>query len=73
MLYVSSSIDHKDYPVKDNVVRSEVQDVSRMEQKGNDLVSTKFNTFDLGGYYPPRLLNMVIAAMGKNRVAQFYG
>ena len=44
-----------------------VSDCTILEEKGNDLVFTKLNTFDMGGYYPPRLLNMVVANLSKAR------
>ena len=66
-MYLSNSVKHKDYPLKENVVRTSVSGCTILEEKGNDLVFTKLNTFDMGGYYPPRLLNMVVANLSKAR------
>ena len=63
----TTSIEHKDYPVRENTIRMSASDFTILEQKGDDLMVTKINTFDLGCYYPPRLLNMVVAQNSKLR------
>ena len=48
-----------------------VSDFTMVQNDGDKLKFQKINTFDTGGYYPPRLLNMVIASMTKSRTAHF--
>ena len=62
ILFITSSIEREDAPLRKGIIRIRVYDASIMEQDGNDLKMTKFSNFDMGGYFPVRLLNMMIAA-----------
>lgn len=71
-LYITSSATHPDYPVKKGTIRISMYDATLAEQVGDDLKMTKYSNFDLGGYIPIRLLNMIIANSSEKQNKQMY-
>lgn len=61
-LYLTHSVNRDDKPIKKGLIRMTLYDASLVEQDGDDLKLIKYSNMDLGGYFPVRLLNMVIAA-----------
>ena len=58
---VARSVEHKDYPVKANVVRLEYFRLQMVEEKEGDLYTTCFSKIDFKGYFPTSLMNLILA------------
>jgi len=71
-LYISTSIDRADTPVPQGVIRMTFYDATLVEQVGDDLKLVKFGSFDLGGYFPARLINMLMAKQQDKMGQQLY-
>lgn len=65
MMIIQGSEEHPDYPINKGNVRMNVQKAVKITQHGPDCHAYTFSTFDMGGYFPVRLLNMVMAGSMK--------
>lgn len=63
VLYITSSVEHPDYPVTDKAIRIYVFKASMCQEVQDGLIYTEFATFNLGGWFPQRLLNMMMSTM----------
>ena len=70
-VYNTSSIEDPRYPEVDGVVRMMIFKHSVVVQKGDDLEFTDLANFNIGGYVPASLLNMVMGSMMKKGIATF--
>ena len=70
-LFLIRSIEHPNYPVTKKAIRMQFYKASCYKQVGEDLHVLEFSNFSLGGYFPAKLLNMVLANMMAKGVAQF--
>lgn len=68
-LYISTSIEKDEYPLKKEYIRMRFYDATLVEVQGDDLKMIKFSNFDLGGNFPVRLLNMIMAS-SQEKMAQ---
>jgi hypothetical protein len=59
---VISSIEHPDFPERKGIIRMEMFKASLVQQQGPDIKITEFSNFNMKGYFPMRLLNMVMAS-----------
>lgn len=59
---VISSIEHPDYPERKGIIRMEMFKASLVKQVDKDISITEFSNFNMKGYFPMRLLNMVMAS-----------
>ena len=64
-VYISKSIDHPDYPVSKNMIRMDVFSALSAEQVEDGVDFIEFSYFNLKGWMPTRLLNMMAGAMMK--------
>jgi len=62
-VFITKSIDHPDYPVGGKVIRLEMYSASHIYQEGNDVRMLDFSYFDMKGWFPMKLMNMMIGAM----------
>ena len=71
-IYISKTVERDDIPVKSGCVRMEIFKATHVEQVGEDVVLTEFSNFDLKGYFPSSLFNMVMAQAAKEGMKKFY-
>ena len=71
-IYISKTVERDDVPVKKGCVRMEMFKATQIEQVGDDCVLTEFSNFDLKGYFPSSLFNMVMAQAAKEGMKKFY-
>ena len=71
--FLIKSIEHPDYPEKKGVIRMDVFKSSKITQVGNDIHLMEFSNFDMKGYFPTRLINMMMAASVQKGMSRFYG
>lgn len=65
IIYTAS--DRTDIEVAKDCVRAQLYDASFSEQVGNDIHIVKFQNMDLAGYFPPRLMNMILSQQLRER------
>lgn len=63
MLVTAENVEHDDYPEQPGVVRMQMFKAVKVEQVGNDVELTDFSSMDMKGYFPMRLMNMMIGSM----------
>ena len=64
VLMVMNSVEHPDYPVTDAIIRIESFRATLMEDKeGGGSKTTTYSTMDMKGWFPMRLINMMIGSM----------
>jgi hypothetical protein len=57
------SIERDDFPRTKNAIRMDYFKASVYEEKDNALYLTEYSNFNMGGYFPTKLLNMLMASM----------
>merc|ERR1711865_1251744 len=67
-LWIMSTVDHPNYPPKLKTVSMHVQKGTLFWEENGEVVGHELSTFDLGGYFPKRLLNMSIGAQVKKGI-----
>ena len=60
VLVTIENVEHPDAPEIPGVIRMQMFKAIRAEQVGNDIHLTDFSSVDMKGYFPKRLLNMMI-------------
>lgn len=58
---VIESTDYEGVPEIPGVVRIQMFKAVKIEQVGDDIVLTDFSNMDMKGYFPMRLMNMMVA------------
>lgn len=61
MFAFAESAEHPDMPPVEGCIRLFYFARIGMKQIGNDLIYTEYSIMNLGGYMPPRLLNMTLS------------
>ena len=64
---VYTANDRTDIEVAKDCVRAQIYDATFTEQVGNDIHMVKFQNMDLAGYFPARLMNMILSQGVKER------
>ena len=64
-LWIMKSFDHPEFPVKKDIIRMNISKATIMWEEDGNSMGEEISTFDMGGYFPMRLLNMAIGAMVK--------
>ena len=67
-----NSAEHPDYPPKKGVIRIQMFQALLFWSEGEDCRAIQFQTFNMGGYFPMRLLNMAIGSIMKKQMDSFY-
>ena len=70
-LFLIRSVEHPKYPVTKKAIRMQYYKASCYQQVGSDLHIKEFSNFSMGGYFPVKLLNMVLASMMAKGITQF--
>lgn len=65
LMISACSEEHPDFPVRKGNVRMDLQKFVKLFEEGPDLHAKELTTMDMGGYFPTRLLNMVMAGAVK--------
>ena len=61
LLFVVYSTEHEDYPIDPKKIRMDYFEATMIEEVDNNIQMTEFSQWNLKGYFPMRLLNMVMA------------
>lgn len=74
-VFLMQTIDNSDeYPeLEGGLVKMGYYKGMQIEEKDGDLYLTQFDTIDLGGYFPKRLLNMILAQFTSDSLTDFHG
>ena len=73
LLFVIRTVKRDDLmPEQEGFIRMEQCKASMSEQKGEDLHMTEFSNMNLKGYFPVRLMNMVLGSMIQAGIGQMY-
>ena len=72
-LSIARSVDRPEFPRTKSSIRMDMYKASVFYEKDGDLHLTEYSNFDLGGYFPTKLLNMVMANMMSKGMGDFYG
>jgi hypothetical protein len=67
-----NSIDHPSRPRTDLAIRINFFKGSQFKRIEGGMLYEEFATFDLGGYFPMSMLNMVMKSMVSKGVEEFY-
>lgn len=62
-IFITKSIEHPDYPPNKKIVRLDLYTAGHSHEEGEDLRYVEFAYFDMKGWFPPRLMNMMIGTM----------
>ena len=62
-LFLSRSVDRPEFPRTKNAIRMDMFKASVFHEEDGDLKLIEYSNFNLGGYFPTKLLNMVMANM----------
>lgn len=62
-LSIARSVERPEFPRTKSSIRMDMYKASVFYEKDGDLHLTEYSNFDLGGYFPTKLLNMVMANM----------
>ena len=71
VMFIQNTCEHPDYPKRKGCVRMTINKCIKVEQVGNDICSEELCTFDMGGYFPSRMMNMMVAGSIKAGVPLF--
>lgn len=61
-LFLIRSVERPDFPITKKAIRMKFYKASCYKQVGEDLHVKEFSNFSLGGYFPAKLLNMILAS-----------
>lgn len=62
-IFITKSIEHPDYPPSKKMIRLDLYTAGHCIQEGEDCRYLEFSYFDMGGWFPARLMNMMIGAV----------
>mmetsp|Transcript_11011 Transcript_11011/g.16702 ORF Transcript_11011/g.16702 Transcript_11011/m.16702 type:complete len:244 (-) Transcript_11011:15-746(-) len=71
-LFTNKSIDRDDYPPRKGCIRMDFFKCTMLKQVGPDLSLIEFQYFDMKGYFPARLINMMMSAAVMTGLKSFY-
>ena len=71
VLFLIRSVEHPKYPITKEAIRMQFYKASCSKQVGDDLHVLEFSNFNMGGYFPTKLLNMVMANMMAKGIGNF--
>ena len=70
MTFVQKTVEHPDYPLKKGTVRMRSYKGIKMWQEDNALRFVDINNFDMGGYFPMKMLSYLYASMARKGLDQ---
>ena len=71
ILMLSQSITHDKYPEKKNLIRMEFLKISHFKQDGENIVGKEFTNLDFKGYFPVKMLNMIMGSLAGKGIEEF--
>lgn len=71
-LIIQRTMDHPDFDSTEDMVRMDVFKATLLTQDKHDLHIIEFSQVNMGGYFPARLLNMVMSVSVHKFVKSFY-
>lgn len=66
------SYDDPEYPLRKDSIRATMSKVTMMWEENGNTVGEEVATFNLGGYFPMRLLNMANGSITKKAIEDNY-
>jgi hypothetical protein len=67
-LFVTKSIEHPEYPTNKKSIRLDLYTAGTCQQEGDNMRYIEFAFFDLKGWFPPRLFNLMIGTQAIKQV-----
>lgn len=67
-VFITKSEEHPDYPVTKKIIRLEMYTAGHCYQEGDALKYTEFAYFDMKGWFPTRLLNLMIGQIASSQM-----
>ena len=71
MMFISQSIPHSKYPETKDPIRMDMLKLSHFKQEGDKVVGIEFSNMDMKGYFPTKMLNMVMGSMAGKGISEF--
>lgn len=71
-VFFMHSVEDAAYPIKKDVIRIHMFTGMMFWADGNDCRAIQFNTLNMGGYFPMKLMNMAMGAMMKKGMEKEY-
>lgn len=71
-LWVMGTFEDPQFPIKKNVIRISMFKASMIWEENGNACLREFSTFNMGGYFPMRLMNMAIASMVRQNIEKDY-
>ena len=71
ILCLSQSTTHEKYPENKDYIRMEMLKLSHFKQDGDGIAGQEFTNMDFKGYFPIKMLNMIIAATASKGIEEF--
>ena len=65
---ITKAIEHPDYPITKKMIRVDVYTAGHCYQDGDDTRYLEFAYFDMKGWFPTRLMNMLIGSMASEQL-----
>jgi len=62
-LFITKNASHPDYPITDKVIRMDIYKATLAYDVEDALEAVEFSNFDMKGWFPVRLLNLVVGQM----------
>ena len=72
MSFFMYTTDDPAYPEKKNTIRINMFQGFLFEEDGDDCKAISFNTMNMGGYFPMRIMNMAMGSMMKKMMEKSY-
>jgi len=72
-MWIQKSYEDPAYPVKKDAIRVSMYKAYMLWEEDGHAKAIEFSTFDMGGYFPMRLLNMAFGSMMKKIIEEAYG
>jgi len=68
VIFISKAVEHPKYPETKKVIRLDIYSAGHCVQDGDDLRYVEFAYFDMKGWFPTRLMNMMIGSMATAQI-----
>ena len=71
LLVLQSGCKHDKYPEQKGMIRIDTMKLSHFKNEGTSVVGQEFSNIDFKGYFPKKMINMVISATASKGIAEF--
>ena len=69
---ITESVEHPEFPRTNQAIRMDMFKAAIYYEQGDDLFFKEYQHFDMGGYFPHALLNMVMTKFMSKGIRDFY-